>query len=225
MDPRYSVRDTSELYSPALLFYEDLIRQNIAEAVRLAGDPRRLRPHAKTHKTRGVARLALEAGVTKHKCATLAEAEMLASCGAPDVLIAYPVVGPNCRRLAALAGAYPGTRFAVTVDHPAAAEALSRALAAEGQSADALLDLDVGFHRTGIAPGPEAAAVYERVAALPGLRPGGLHAYDGHNQQEGRGEREAAVRRLLGPVLELRQVLERRGLPVPRLVAGGTPTF
>jgi len=29
----------------------------------------------------------------------------------------------------------------------------------EGQTVDVLLDLDVGQHRTGIAPGPEAAAL------------------------------------------------------------------
>jgi D-serine deaminase-like pyridoxal phosphate-dependent protein len=34
-----------------------------------------------------------------------------------------------------------------------------------------------------------------------------------------------AARTQLGPVLRLRQALEAEGLPVPRVVAGGTPTF
>jgi len=46
-------------------------------------------------KTREIAKMLLDAGVTKHKCATIREAEMLAGIGAPDVLIAYPLVGPN----------------------------------------------------------------------------------------------------------------------------------
>jgi D-threonine aldolase len=225
MNPQYSVGDTSAVFSPALLFYKDLIRKNIDHAVRMAGGPERLRPHVKTHKTREITRLELDAGITKHKCATVAEAEMLAGCGVPDVLLAYPVVGPNCGRLARLSQRCPDCRFSVTADHPDAVRDLSDALAAAGRSVDVLLDVDVGQHRTGIAPGDEAAALYETFARLPGLRPGGLHVYDGHNHQEHLLEREAAVKRLLQPVLALRSALEAKGLPVPRLVLGGTPTF
>jgi D-serine deaminase-like pyridoxal phosphate-dependent protein len=223
-DP-YAIDDTSAIYSPGLVFFLDLIRRNIARAVELAGSAERLRPHVKTHKTREIVRLELEAGVSKHKVATLAEAEMVASCGAPDVFLAYPVVGPNCQRLAKLLRAYPGTRFSVTADHPAAVEALSAVLSSQGVTVDVLLDLDVGQHRTGIAPGPEAAALYETIDRLPGLTPGGLHVYDGHNHIESFVERQAAALAQLEPALKLRAALEQRGLPVPRLVAGGTPTF
>jgi D-serine deaminase-like pyridoxal phosphate-dependent protein len=225
MNPHYAIRDTASIYSPALVFYKDLIRKNIAYAVEIAGDAARLRPHVKTHKTRELVRLEREAGITRHKCATLAEAEMLARAGATDVLIAYNMVGPNCRRLARLVREYPDCRFSVTGDHPAALETLSRVMKQEGQTVDVLLDLDVGQHRTGIAPGPDAAALYEQIARLPGLRPGGLHVYDGHNHQENVVERRQAVMSLLDPVLSLRAALERKGLPVPRVVAGGTPTF
>src|SRR5262249_23149308 len=142
----------------------------------------------------------LAAGVTKHKCATVAEAEMVASCGGPDVLLSYPIVGPNCTRLARLAKMYPQTRFSALADHPRGVEALSRAFSAEGVTLDVLLDIDVGQHRTGIAAGPEAAALYEQIHRSPGLRAAGLHTYDGHNHQEALAEREAAVRALLDPV-------------------------
>jgi D-serine deaminase-like pyridoxal phosphate-dependent protein len=225
MHPQYAVADTSGIFSPALLFYKDLIRRNLARCLELAGGPERLRPHVKTHKTREIVRLELDAGIRKHKCATLAEAEMVAGCGAPDVLLAYNLVGPNCARMARLARAYPQCRFSVLADHPAGARALSEALGQTGQSVDVLLDLDVGQHRTGIEPGDDALALYELIARLPGLRPGGLHVYDGHNHQGPYAEREAAVRQQLGPVLALRERLEKKGLPVPRLVLGGTPTF
>lgn len=225
MDPRYFIRDTSSIYSPALVFYKDLIRQNIRQAIQMVGDPRKLRPHVKTHKTREIIRLEMEAGITKHKCATPAEAEMVASCGAPDVFLAYNPVGPNCRRMAQLVQRYPACRFSVTADHPAAARALSEALTAAGVSLDVLLDLDVGMHRTGIAPGPEAANLYRQIANLPGLRVAGFHVYDGHNHQENPQEREDVVARLLEPVLVLRDALEKEGLPVPRMVLGGTPTY
>src|SRR5262249_393760 len=134
-------------------------------------------------------------------------------------------VGPNCGRMARLAAAYPDCRFAVLADHPAALPPLSEALAAAGRTVDVLLDVDVGQHRPGIAPGEAADVLAESFGRLAGLRPGGLRGYDGHNHQESLAEREAAVRRLLDPVLALHAALERKGLSVPRLVLGGTPTF
>lgn len=225
MNPMYAIHDVSSVFSPALLFYKDLIRKNIARAIEIAGNPARLRPHVKTHKTREIARMELDAGIIKHKCATLAEAEMLASCGITDIFLAYNLVGPNCTRMAKLARTYPNCRFLVQADHPAATKALSDAMAAAGQHVEVLVDLDVGQHRTGIAPGPEAVALYEMFARLPGLKPGGFHVYDGHNHQESLSERQAAVQKQLEPVLEMRAQLDKKGVPVPRIVAGGTPTF
>src|SRR5258708_18892175 len=88
MTATYLLTEPNSVQSPALLFYKDLIRRNLASALTIAGDPDRLRPHVKTHKTREIVRMQLDAGVTKHKCATIAEAEMVASCGANDALLA-----------------------------------------------------------------------------------------------------------------------------------------
>ncbi|MFO0877183.1 MAG: D-TA family PLP-dependent enzyme [Gemmataceae bacterium] len=222
---QYSIADTSAIFSPGLVFFKDLIAKNLARTIEMAGGVERLRPHCKTHKTREIIRMELEAGITKHKVATLAEAEMVASCGAPDVFLAYPIIGPNVPRLAQLLRKFPQTRFAVTADHPAALEKLAQYLAAQKLEVDVLLDVDVGQHRTGIAPGPEAVELYALIDRLPGVRPAGLHLYDGHNHQEGVVEREAAVQAGLEPSLRLRDALLARGLPVPRLVVGGTPTF
>ena len=168
MNPHYSVRDTSTIFSPALLFYKDLIRANIAHAVELTGSAERLRPHVKTHKTREIVRMELDAGIGKHKVATIAEAEMVASCGAPDVLIAYPLVGPNCGRLARLIQAYPRCRFSVLADHPAGIMGLSQAMSAAGREADVLLDIDVGQHRTGTRRIFDAIEEHRDVSTLVG---------------------------------------------------------
>jgi D-serine deaminase-like pyridoxal phosphate-dependent protein len=225
MNSRYRLHDPSKVFSPALLFYKDLILENIAAAIKMAGSPERLRPHAKTHKTREIIQLELAAGISRHKCATIAEAEMLASAGAMDVFLAYNMVGPNCSRLAALAKKYPQVRFSVTADDADSLNELSKALVQAGASADVLLDLDVGQHRTGMLPGSAAQELYAQICRLPGIAPGGLHVYDGHQHQEDAAERKAAVLRSLEPVLELRAGLEGAGLPVPRVICGGTPTF
>jgi D-threonine aldolase len=225
MNPAYRIDNIDDVFSPALVFYKDLIRANIAEVVRLAGSPKRLCPHVKTHKCREIVRLQLDAGITSHKCATVAEAEMLAQCGAPDVLIAYPVVGPNVRRVRALVDKYPSTRFGVLCDHPEGLAGLAAGWEGMPKKLDAMMDINVGHDRTGIKPGPAAVELYERMAKSPALNPMGFHVYDGHNNQESLSDREAAVKALIGPVLEMRKALEAKGLPVPRLVCGGTPTF
>jgi D-serine deaminase-like pyridoxal phosphate-dependent protein len=225
MNPAYVLKDPSAILTPGLIFYKDIIRRNIARAIEIAGGPSRLRPHAKTHKTREIIRLEQEAGVTKHKCATLAEAEMIASCGGTDVLVAYPIIGPNCRRLAELAESYPETCFSALADSSGGIRQLSEAMKDTGREVEVLLDVDIGMHRTGVLPSQEAVALYELIACLPGIRPGGIHAYDGHNNQESLVERQSAVHEQFAPVLNLRSKLEEQGLLVPRLIAGGTPTF
>lgn len=225
MNPAYALSDAASVFSPSLVFFPELIRRNIARVIEMAGSPQRLRPHVKTHKTREIARMLLDAGVTKHKCATIAEAEMLAAAGAPDVLIAYPLVGPNLGRLVQLIRKFPGTAFSSLIDSTEPTRALSDAMKAAGTKVGVLLDLDVGQHRTGIAVGDAAAELYQLAASLPGLTPNGFQLYDGHNNQPERAAREAGVREFIAPVLELRKKVEAKGVPVPRLVCGGTPSF
>src|SRR4051794_25644594 len=96
-----------DLLSPSLLVYPDLVQQNTASMIRVAGSSQRLRPHCKTHKMREVIVIQLAQGITKHKCATLMEAEMLAECGVTDIFLAYNVVGPNIARVVRLLQKYP----------------------------------------------------------------------------------------------------------------------
>jgi D-serine deaminase-like pyridoxal phosphate-dependent protein len=164
-------------------------------------------------------------GVTSFKSATIAEAEMCAQAGAPDVLIAFQLVGPNVGRLLALREKFPHTRFSTIVDDPSALRALAEAATRSGARLEVLLDLDVGQHRTGIALGPAAVSLYRALAAAPGLIAGGLHAYDGHLTQSDPIVRAAACEEAFAPVAALRNELLASGLSVPRVVAGGSPTF
>jgi D-serine deaminase-like pyridoxal phosphate-dependent protein/REP element-mobilizing transposase RayT len=454
--------------SPALLVYPDRVGENIRRMIRIAGGVESLRPHMKTHKMPDVIRMQIEQGITKFKCATIAEAEMTAAAGAADVLLGYQPVGPNAQRLIQLTRLFPKTKFSAVADDADAIRALSKVAQAAGlgsargprapvggpptgteteeasarlhsDSLDApsssrraaatdtpaacapqplaegaryskrnlphfekpwaiyaihfttrgrrllsagarqitfdcilhwrerryrliaasvmpdhvhlliqpgikatdtqgdavfyslteilhtiksytaheinklektsgplwekesfdryvrsdrdleekfhyvcrnpwdsglvqsnepypwlwtaemeawqspspggvkedvaasrrdahaggvgapeievLLDLDVGQHRTGVEPGPTAVELYRLIASLPGLEPGGLHAYDGHVHESDVAERTAACEAAFATVEALRRKLEKEGLVVPRVVAGGTPTF
>jgi D-serine deaminase-like pyridoxal phosphate-dependent protein len=225
MDKCYAIADTSGIITPALIVFRELLEKNLDTMIRIAGKAQRLRPHCKTHKMREVAELELQRGITKHKCATFAEAEMLANAGAKDIFLAYNLVGPNIRRAIQFQEKYPDVALRVTADHPTPMAELGKAMTAAGQSIDVLLDIDSGQHRTGLEVGPRATELYQQIVETSGLNPGGLHLYDGQNHQTPLDERRAAVNACWEPARKFRDELVARGWPVPRIVAGGTCSF
>jgi D-serine deaminase-like pyridoxal phosphate-dependent protein len=221
----FELRNVIEVASPALLVYPDRVEENVRRMIAMAGGVERLRPHMKTHKLPEVIRLQRALGISKFKCATIAEAEMTAGCGAPDVLLAYQPVGPNVGRCLALIQKFPQTQFSTIVDDAGALRALAEAASAAGLVVETLLDIECGQHRSGVEPGPAAVELYRLIAGSRGLKPGGLHVYDGHIHDTDLAARTKACEAAFAPAHALRLDLARAGLPVPRVVAGGTPTF
>lgn len=226
MTPWYRVTNLEDVPSPSLLLYPDRIQENIDRMIKMAGGTARLRPHLKTHKLAELVRMQLAAGIDKFKCATIAEAEMAAGAGAPDVLLAYPVVGPNAARYLHLTQRFPGTRFSCLADNASAVIALAEVFDRAGAVAEVLLDVDCGQRRTGVVPGSDwAMDLYNLLATTRGVTPGGLHAYDGHIGEAELDLRTVQCRAAFDPVDTLRRNLRAADLPLPRVVAGGTPTF
>lgn len=213
--------DVAGVATPALVVDRARVAFNTARMIELAGSAERLRPHVKTHKMREVVQSQLAAGITRFKCATLAEAQMAAEAGASDVLVAYPLVGPQPRRLAELALRHSRCRFGVVVDSSDGAEALIAAGAA-GQ-VDVWLDVDCGMGRTGVAA--ERAVGLARGLSNAGLAPVGLHVYDGHIKESDPARRQAAVATAWAPMSALRNALSAELGRLLRVVTGGAPTF
>ncbi len=222
----YFIEDPGQILSPGLVIFRRLVRRNIDQMIAVAGSADRLRPHCKTHKMAAVTKMELEAGIRKHKCATVAEAEMLAEAGVKDIFLAYNLVGPNIHRAVRLVQRYPDIALLVTADHPEPVRQLSEAFAAAGLSIGVLLDVNTGLNRTGVDPeSAEAVRLYQQIHTSPGLRAEGMHVYDGHNHQTDVEERRAAVARVWHNAARLRDRLLAAALPVPRIVAGGTGSF
>ncbi|MCC6507822.1 MAG: D-TA family PLP-dependent enzyme [Pirellulaceae bacterium] len=225
MEATYAIADSREILSPALLIFEEVLERNLRKMIEIAGVPGRLRPHCKTHKMREVIELELKLGITKHKAATLAEAEMLAQAGVRDVFLAYNLVGPNIARAVRFLETYPQVNLAVTVDHPGPMAALDAAMRSAGLRIDVLLDIDSGQHRTGLPLGAAAMDLYQQMAACPGLKAVGLHLYDGQNHQKDLGERTEAVMKIWHQAAAFRDALVASGYAVDKIVCGGTGSF
>ncbi len=224
MSDWYFVKNEAEIDSPALLLYPSRIQENILILKQFVPDVTRLRPHVKTNKCAQVCQLLLDAGITKFKCATIAEAEMLARLHAPDVLLAYQPWGPKVQRLIELLKKFPKTRFACLVDHEQAVAAMNNAAYEAGVTINLFIDLNIGMNRTGIAP-QRASALAKKINASVNLKLIGLHAYDGHLRDTNLAERTNKCNEGFKAVEALRDSLEKELNIQLSVIAGGTPTF
>ena len=221
----YEIENISTIASPALVIYKERVHENIRQVIDMVnGDVARLRPHVKTNKMAEVCQLMMNAGICKFKCATIAEAEMLAMIAAPDVLLAYQPVGPNARRFIQLMLRYPATQFSCVVDNIRAAEQLSFHCIAADVTANIFIDLNTGMNRTGVLPS-KALVLFEAIQLLPAIKVIGLHAYDGHIREQNLSLRQQQVEQGFNNVIILAETIEAIAHTRLKIVAGGSPTF
>lgn len=211
--------------TPALLVYPDRIQHNIEVLKGMIDRVDRLRPHVKTHKTKEITRMQLDAGIRKFKCATIAEAEMLGACGASDVLLAYPLYGAKLQRFVTLVQRFPQTRFSAIVDHVDAVKNLSAIAVKNNIQVDVFIDLNIGMGRTGILPDDAAFELYRFCSGVDGLNVKGLHAYDGHVREINIAERKNICDRNYEPIARLIERLLDDGFEKPCVIIGGSPSF
>ena len=220
----FQIANVDEVDTPFLAIFPERVKDNIRALKEIIPDNDRIRPHVKTNKCKQVIALMLEEGITKFKCATIAEAEMLALASAPDVLLAYQPVGPKIKRLTNLVAGYPGTSFACLVDNEEVAKEIGVSVSGRNLCLRVYLDLNVGMNRTGIVP-ENALSLYERIVSIPGIVMAGLHAYDGHITNTDLEVRRRECREAYSRVQTLITELVKRGFPYPAVSGGSTPTL
>jgi D-serine deaminase-like pyridoxal phosphate-dependent protein len=158
----------SDIPTPALIVDVRALERNIRRMADVfASRPCNLRPQFKAHKTPEIARRQLAAGsCTGLTCATVFEAEIAAPL-TDDILIANETIGADkCRRVAALATRVTTT---IAIDSIAGLDEISAAARQSGVTVGALVDVNVGQNRCGVAPGSEAVALAKRIAGAPGI--------------------------------------------------------
>ena len=214
-----------EVDTPALLIDLPAFEANLDRmAAALEGTGVRLRAHAKTHKSPVIAGLQMARGAVGQCVQKVAEAEILAWGGVPDIIVTNQVVGPaKLARLAALARI---TRIAVCADDVRQVDALDAAAGAAGVRLGVLVEIDVGMGRCGVAAGPDAVGLAQRIAWSRNLEFRGLQAYHGSAQHmRGPGERQAAVSEAADRARRTVEQLRQQGLACPIVGGAGTGTF
>ncbi|HYZ21929.1 MAG TPA: DSD1 family PLP-dependent enzyme [Rhodopila sp.] len=214
-----------EIDTPALVIDLDALEYNLDRmATLLAPTGVKLRAHAKTHKSPVIAKLQMARGAVGNCVQKVAEAEVLAWGGIPDILVSNEVVG--AAKLARLCALSRIAKVAVCADDPAQVTEIEATASDAGIRMTVLVEIDVGAARCGVKPGPDAVALAKRIAGSKHLIFGGLQAYHGSAQHK----RTPEERRTLigGAVDASRRTIEQlrqQGLDCPIVGGAGTGTF
>ncbi|MFL1460679.1 DSD1 family PLP-dependent enzyme [Roseococcus sp. DSY-14] len=214
-----------EVDTPALLLDLDAFEHNLdSMAALIAPHGVKLRAHAKTHKSPVIALQQMRRGAIGQCVQKVAEAEVLAWGGVPDVMVTNQVWG--ARKLARLAALARICRVSVCADDAAQVAAIEEAAAAAGVRIPVLVEVDVGAGRCGVPPGPPAVALAARIAASRHLEFGGLQAYQGSAQHIRSPQgRAAAIGAAADMARRTVEQLRQQGLPCPVVGGAGTGTF
>lgn len=218
-------RSRYDLNTPALIIDLDIFEQNIArmaEFMRHSG--RKLRPHAKSHKSVQIAKAQIAAGATGICCATLDEAEVMVAGGIAGILITSPLTtNIKIGRLVELVRKAPNTM--IVVDNAKNVDVLADAAAANNITLNVLIDVELGFGRTGVTSVDASEALARRIAEKHALHYAGIQAYGGHLQHTTDHAERLHLTRLAHRFIEdIIARLTMIGMPPAIVTGGGTGT-
>ncbi|HXU07818.1 MAG TPA: alanine racemase [Blastocatellia bacterium] len=217
----YRIEAADQIMTPALAIYPDIVDSNIEITLGLlGGDANRWRPHVKTAKLGFIMRRLAERGIKNFKCST--SLELLTACenGATDVVVAYPLVGANARRVREIAEQFPEARISALVE-------CEEQISAWRESPIGLfIDVNPGMNRTGIPEGRTGEIVQlARAIEESGQVFRGLHYYDGHLSSLDLAERERVAHLGYDHLMRIVDALGQAGIPIEEVITAGTPAF
>ena len=210
-----------ELDTPALVVDLDLMERNIQTYHGyFANTSATVRPVVTSHLCPQVARRQLAApgcrGVT---VTTVGEAEVFASSGFDDILLANQVVtSSKIRRLCALAS---HLSIGVAVDNDANVAQLSHAATANGVELAVLVEIEAGMGRCGVAPDAEAVALARAINDAGGLLFRGIMATVPGPTGDDPETHARQTRQNLQVAIGAKDLMESAGLTVPEVSVGG----
>jgi len=217
----YRIEGVDRVMTPALAIYPEIVDANIKTTLRLlGGDADRWRPHVKTAKLGFMMRRLVEHGIANFKCSTSLELLTVCEAGAADVVVAYPMVGANARRVREVSKQFPNVNVSALVECQEHIEAW------QGSPVGLFIDVNPGMNRTGI----EQDRVDEIIQLARAIQNAGevfrgLHYYDGHLSSIPLQERESVAHRGYDRLMEVITAFERAHIAIVEIITAGTPAF
>ena len=217
---------TEQLDTPSLIVDVESLDHNIATVASFfKNSTAKLRPHVEAHRTPAIAHKQMAAGghVGGIAVSSLGQAEVFVPNGFSDVFVANLVVTPQkITRLCALAH---HANIGVAVDSPANVADLSDAAVANGVSLEVAVYVNTRLGLYGVDAGPPAVELAKTVVDAPGLDFAGIMTHEGSILMDDADDAADAARAAVQPLLDTRQDLERAGIDVRVVSAGGTSNY
>jgi D-serine deaminase-like pyridoxal phosphate-dependent protein len=217
----------ADLPTPAVVVDLDILDSNLRSwQTAITSTGARFRPHVKTHKTVEIGARQIALGASGIASAKVSEAEVFATAGISDIVIAYPVLGADkVERIARMAAG--GATVAVNVDSELGAEGLSSAAVRHGARIGVQLEVDTGYNRVGLRPEEtdRLGALARFVLSLPGLQLEGVTTHRGVGFEGAATMTPAEAGLAEGALLvDVAERLRAHGIPIREVTAGGTIT-
>jgi 3-hydroxy-D-aspartate aldolase len=211
----------NQIPTPALVLDLDKFEANLARmANHMKQCSKGLRPHSKAHKCPEIARRQIALGAIGVCCATVSEAELMASAGISGILVTSPVADPLKMARIIKTGAM------VVVDHAQQAEWYAEVARAANAKVDVLVDYDVGDHRTGARSTEQVLEIAEVVERASHLRLRGMQAYSVVGSHAGGlEERKRVSKEVFQLAASTRDAMAKRGFSTEILTGGSTGTW
>lgn len=185
----------------------------------------RLRPHVKTHRCAEIARLQTENNFGGIMVSTLSEAHFFSKNGFSDIIYGVPLERGKFTEAIQISKRIE--KFAVLTDDAATVGELNNAAKRENAKINVFLKVDVGYHRCGVEPHtPEAFEIPNKISDSSNLDFAGILTHAGHSYHADDSEKLLAVaREERDKMRELAEELRAKGLKVPTVSIGSTPTM
>ena len=215
----------AEIDTPALVLNLTVLEQNLdsmAAHARAFGIG--LRPHAKAHKSAWIATQQINRGAVGICCQKVSEAAAFVAEGFNSILISNEVVGlAKVRRMVELA---LSADLIFCVDDDRGLEACNDLASNYGVTLQALIDLQGGWYRPGVASTERVVELAKRVDSFGHLQLRGLQAYNAAAQHIKNFElRTSSTVEFCERVVEAVAALNALGLDSSVVSGGGTGTY
>jgi D-serine deaminase-like pyridoxal phosphate-dependent protein len=183
------------------------------------------RPHIKGIKVPAVVHKLIQAGASGIACSKLSEAEVMASAGIKDILIANQVVGQT--KLERLAAIQRHSKVIVAVDSIENSLEISKEASNKGITIQIVIEVNTGMNRCGVEPGKPVLELARQIANFPGIELVGLMTWEGgsvakiNNIDEKREKCHLALK----PFVKSADLCREAGIELSILSCGGSGTY
>lgn len=212
------------LKTPAILLNIDALENNIKTYQKMCDDNgKELWPMIKTHKSKELMQMQLDAGATGALCGTLDEAEMCCEMGMKKIMYAYPVASKeSIERVIELA---KKSDFIIRLDNLDGAKMINNMALNAGVVVNYTIIVDSGLHRFGV-PVEKVTAFADKLKEMKGLRLKGISSHPGHVYAAAcEDEVHKYVVDECETLTKAKKYMNDAGYELEYVTSGSTPTF